>query len=157
MACSLRSRNEKYTRRTISTNNQLPAVTGILRHLRLTQPHNCPNFLDRSDLRFIKLHNAIDNVFKQLHKDGVGSRSKHAEIVTKVEENQLWEAGVLGTSDPKTLLHIVFYLNGKNFCLRGGQEHRELKISQLTRVSCPQEGYIYTENASKNRFCPVVS
>ena len=37
-------------------------LTGILRHLRLTQPHNCPNFLDRSDLRFIKLHNAIDSV-----------------------------------------------------------------------------------------------
>ena len=126
-------------------------LTGILRHLRLTQPHKCPNFLDRSDMRFIKLHNAIDNVFKQLRKDGIGSGSKHAEIVTKVEENQLWEAGVLGTSDPKTLLHTVFYLNGKNFCLRGGQEHRELKISQLTRVSCPQEGYIYTENASKNR------
>ena len=102
-------------------------------------------------MRFIKLHNAIDNVFKQLRKDGIGSGSKHAEIVTKVEENQLWEAGVLGTSDPKTLLRTVFYLNGKNFCLRGGQEHRELKISQLTWVSCPQEGYIYTENASKNQ------
>ena len=140
------TRGEPYPPKTI-----YQLLTGILRHLRLTQPHNCPNFLDRSDMRFIKLHNAIDNVFKQLRKDGIGSGSKHAEIVTKVEENQLWEAGVLGTSDPKTLLHTVFYLNGKNFCLRGGQEHRELKISQLTRVSCPQEGYIYTENASKNR------
>ena len=27
----------------------------------------------------------------------------------------------------------------------------KLKISQLTQVSCPQEGYIYTENVSKNR------
>ena len=139
MACSLRhyvaetrnTRGEPYPPKTI-----YQLLTGILQYLRLTQPHNCPNFLDRSDMHFIKLHNAIDNVFKQLHKDGIGSGSKHAEIVTKVEENQLWEAGVLGTTDPKTLLHTVFYLNGKNFCLRGGQEHRELKISQLTRVSC---------------------
>ena len=48
--------------------------------------------MDISNLHFIKLHNAIDNVFMQLRKDGDGSRSKQAEIVTKVEENQLWEA-----------------------------------------------------------------
>lgn len=36
----------------------------------------------------------------------------------------------------------------KNFCLRGGEEHRNLKLSQLKRT---QKGYIYTENASKNR------
>ena len=90
-------------------------------------------------MHFIKLHNAIDNVFKQLRKDGIGGRSKHAEIVTKVEENQLWEAGVLGTSDPKTLLHTVFYLN---FCLRGGQEHRELK-DILANMSLTSSGRLY--------------
>ena len=70
----------------------MATLTSILQHLRLTQPHNCSNFLDKSNLHFIKLHNAIDNVFMQLRKDGDGSRSKQAEIVTKVEENQLWEA-----------------------------------------------------------------
>ena len=33
------------------------------------------------------------------------------------------------------------------FCLRGGDEHRQLKFSQLKRVS---KGYIYTENGYKN-------
>ena len=43
-----------------------------------------------------------------------------------------------------------FYLNGKNFCLRGGVEHRQLKLSQIKRVDDPPS-YIYTECASKNR------
>ena len=43
----------------------------------------------------------------------------------------------------------VFYCNGKSFCLRGGKEHRNLKISQLSRRSNPN-CYIYRENGSKN-------
>ena len=54
----------------------------------------------------------------------------------------------LGTSTPLALLRSVFYYNGKVFCFRGGDEHRQLKFSQLKRVS---KGYIYTENGSKNR------
>ena len=38
----------------------------------------------------------------------------------------------------------------KNFCLRGGSEHRNLKLSQLQRSSNPDQ-YLYTENGSKNR------
>ena len=40
------------------------------------------------------------------------------------------------------------FLQRKNFCLRGGEEHRNLKLSQLKKT---HNGYIYTENASKNR------
>ena len=36
------------------------------------------------------------------------------------------------------------------FCLRGGEEHRSLRLSQLKRESDPQS-YIYTELASKDR------
>ena len=51
---------------------------------------------------------------------------------------------------PKGLLRCVFYYNGKCFCLRGGQEHRELGISQLKRLYNPDR-YIYSEKSSKNR------
>ena len=44
---------------------------------------------------------------------------------------------------------LFFFYNGKNFCLRGGEEHRSLKLSQFTKT---QNGYIvYTKNVSKNR------
>ena len=42
----------------------------------------------------------------------------------------------------------MFFNNGKNFCLRGGEEHRSLKLSQLKKTP---HGYVYMENASKNR------
>ena len=41
-------------------------------------------------------------------------------------------------------------LLGKNFILRGGQEHHDLKLSQLQRLTNPGR-YVYTENTSKNR------
>ena len=39
---------------------------------------------------------------------------------------------------------------GKVCCLRGGDEHRELKISQFKPTVDPDK-YTYTENGSKNR------
>lgn len=61
---------------------------------------------------------------------------------------------MLGVGNPESLLCIVFYAVGLNFSLRGGQEHRDLKLSQFTRV--PADGYDsntyyqYIENGSKN-------
>ena len=85
--------------------------------MRGTNP-NAPNFLDKTNPSYKKLHNVIDNRFKELTKEGVGSESKHTEIITKDEENLLWASGVLGLDTPKSLLNTVFYYNGKNFCLR---------------------------------------
>ena len=55
-----------------------------------------------------------------------------------------------GPASPKSLLNTVFYLNGKNFCLRGGEEHRRLTISQIVREHNPDH-YLYTEAGSKNK------
>ena len=41
----------------------------------------------------------------------------------------------------------MFFYNGKKFCLRGGEEHRSLKISQFKWF---EDAYVYTENGSKN-------
>ena len=57
---------------------------------------------------------------------------------------------MLSVSTPRGLLNAVFYYNGKNFVLRGGQEHRDLKLSMFTRLKDPDR-YIYVENISKNR------
>ena len=101
------------------------------------------------------MHAVIDNLGRQLRTEGVDAEVKHASIVTREEENVLWAADVLGTNNPTALLCAVFFLNGKNFCLRGGSEHRNLKLSQLQRLSNPDR-HLYTENGSKNhsgRFC----
>ena len=124
-------------------------LTGLLRYMRDNNAHT-PNFLDKKDTRFKRLHTVLDNHFKQLRKDGVGCEPKHSEVITKEEENLMWMTGILGTEAPRQLLRTVFYLNGKNFCLRGGQEHRDLKLSMLKRYTNP-DCYQYIENASKNR------
>ena len=46
-------------------------------------------------------------------------------------------------------MRAVFYLNGVNLCLRGGSEHRNLKLSQFQRLGNPDR-YLYVENGSKN-------
>ena len=88
--------------------------------------------------------------FRSLREEGIGAEVRHASLISKVEENLLWDKGVLGIHCPLQLLRAVFYLNGKVFCLRGGKEHRNLKISQLVRHHGPDH-YTYTENESKNR------
>ena len=50
----------------------------------------------------------------------------------------------------------MFFYNGKNFCLRGGNEQRRLKFLQLQKESRIVDSvelmcYVYTENGSKNR------
>ena len=53
------------------------------------------------------------------------------------------------------LLQVVFFYNGKNFCLRGGKEQWGLKFSQLKREHSNVDGmewicYVYSEFGSKN-------
>ena len=48
------------------------------------------------------------------------------------------------TSMPKSLLNAVFYFNGKNFWLRGDEEHFCLAISQIVRQQHPDQ-YDYTK------------
>ena len=104
-------------------------LTGILRHMRNLNPSS-PNFLDTDDHNFSRFHNTLDNILRELRTDGVGVL-KHAEVLTKDDEETLWQCGVLTTKTPIGLLRAVFFLNGKLFCLRGGEEHRQLKISQV--------------------------
>lgn len=85
----------------------------------------------------------MDNILQELRLEGVGSTSKEAEALTKDEEESLGESGVLSTENLKGLLRAVFFLNGKNFCLRGGEEHRQLKLSQVVRCTDPLT-YVYT-------------
>ena len=69
--------------------------------------------------------------------------------MTPEEEDKLWDSGAIGIFSPKVLLRCVFFYVGKCFCLRGGQELRELKPSQFVRGYNP-DSYTYIENGSKN-------
>ena len=105
-------------------------LCGILRHMREINPH-CLNFLDKKDAHFQQLHHSPDVHFNKLHSDEIGRQVKHAEVISKNDEQRLWESGVMGVSDPKALQNAVFYTVSEILCLRGGVEHQALKSSQL--------------------------
>ena len=87
------------------------------------------------DLIFAPFYNSLHNVLRDLYARGVGSESQQTEAFNKEEEECQWSSGTLGDDNPRSLLHAVFYLNGKNICLRGGNKQRNLKISQLKRLN----------------------
>ena len=129
-------------------------LAGLQRRIRQANPKESINIF--TDAAFKELRNVCDSVFKRLHQKGVGSETKSTPVLTQLEEDKLWESGVLYLNTPIGLLRSVFFYNGKSFCLRGGQEQRGLKLSQITKsvesiggedVSC----YTYTEFGSKNR------
>ena len=69
------------------------------------------------------------------------------------DEEKLRESGQLDTSTPRGLLNAVFFLNDKKFALRGGAEHRNLRLSQVVKNMSANGKicYTYTEHLSKNR------
>ena len=52
--------------------------------------------------------------------------NKHAEVLTKEEEEQLWSTGTMGPDTPTALQNAAFFVVSKMFCLWGGVEHRSL-------------------------------
>ena len=86
------------------------------------------NLFDKSGFRFHDLHNTLDSVSMRLRKDGIGAEVHHAPVITLEHENIMWQSGALGTDNPERLLRAAFNMAGLHFSLRGGQEHRDLKV-----------------------------
>ena len=82
----------------------------------------CPNFLDKKDSRFKKLHGTLDSHFHHLHSTGMGRKVKHACVLTKGMKISFGRVMFLSTTFPKALQNAVFYTVGKVFSLRSGVE-----------------------------------
>ena len=80
----------------------------------------------------------------------VPSQCKAYCVISSAVKNALWDLKVSSDHAPVALQRTVFISVGKVFCLRGGQEQRELKISQFVHSTDP-DCYTYVENGSKNR------
>ena len=94
----METRNGKGGEYTPATLLQL--LASLLRHMHSHNP-DTPNFMDRRNMQFQGLHGTLDNVFRKLHENGIGAKVKHAEVITKDEENQLWDSGVIGIDSPR--------------------------------------------------------
>lgn len=70
-------------------------------------------------------------------------------------EETMWDMGLLGDKDPPTLLNTMLYVFGLNFALRGRDEHRRLRPSQLT-IRATHDGRRYVEYREVSNFANAV-
>ena len=66
------------------------------------------------------------------------------------DEKKFWDTNVMNLKTPIGLLRVIFFCNRKNFCLLGGAEQCNLKLSRFQREATIVEGqeascYIYME------------
>lgn len=92
---------------------------------------------------------SLDAAMKIATREGRGLQTKTAGVVSTTDEERLWET-VLGDDTPKKLLRTLFFLNGLHFALRGGEEHADLTIDQLSvEIRDGKKCLIYREVCSK--------
>ena len=123
---------------------------GLMRYLHSSGKPELDIFKDKE---FAEFRTVLDSQMKRLQAAGIGSNKKKAEPIT-VKEEILWQKGLLGDSNPQTLVDTMLFMNGIYFALRGGKEHRDLRYEpcQIQLVEKPGErSYLkYTEDVSKN-------
>lgn len=97
--------------------------------------------------RFTTFRNALDAEMREANKLGVAQESKMAERkeITEEEESKLWKLNLLGKTTAESLLHTVYFYNGKLFGLRSN-EHRLLRVSNFKIVD---NLIIFDESTSK--------
>ena len=87
------------------------------------------NFVDMKDSNFKPLHKTIDNIFKELWRQGIGSERKHTEVKTKQYENLLWTTNVIGIYQWSNLTSTSCG-NEQNVSLWGSMDHRDLTVQK---------------------------
>ena len=85
-----------------------------------------------NDVSFKPIQDALDVEMKESQKAGLGRRKQADVLPGKVEED-MWDTGVLGTGDPKTLLDTLMFTLGYYFALRAS-DHKNLNIDEQIKV-----------------------
>jgi hypothetical protein len=80
-----------------------------LQHYMLDENPSAPKIMDKDDPRFRALRSTVDNVFRQLRSQGIGTEVQHAPVITADEEEQLWLSSVLTITTPKGLQRAVYW------------------------------------------------
>ena len=61
--------------------------------------------------RFKELRNVVDNTMKEGHEMGLGVR-KSSDVISRLDEDELFDKGILGGDTPMKLLKTVIYMVG---------------------------------------------
>lgn len=96
---------------------------GVQRYLRENGFEDLNIF---QDSQYKAFQDSLDARMKNLTRSGLGITVKQAKPILEDEEEILWSKGLLGDSNPKTLVNTLAFLFEKYFALRNGEEHRSL-------------------------------
>ena len=113
-------------------------VSGLRRYLRLSGQ---PELDFVKNPQFSEFRADLDAEMKALQRSGLGSKQQQAEPLTQEEAEMLWKKGLLGSSNPQTLLDTMMFMNGMYFALRSGAEHWQLRHDpcQIELIKPPGE------------------
>ena len=148
----MEARNEKDPGAFYPPNSLYQLFCGLKRHMR---DNGRPELNFFTDPSFKHFQDCLEAEMKRLTGMGIGSNVKEAQAFSEGEENKLWNLGLLGDSSPRDLLDTMLFLIGKNFSLRRGKEHRNLKFSQLTLKPANEmepEKLVYISFGEKNNL-----
>jgi len=79
-----------------------------------------------------------------LKSQGKGNTPNRSTCLSDEQEEQLWQSGALGASDPEALVHGVWYLTTKCLGFRGCNEARQLKWGDIVKKQ-DDNGMTYLE------------
>jgi hypothetical protein len=92
-----------------------------LRRYFLERP--CPPAVDNFDIEktsgteFGEVSNFLALKKKDLKKKGLGNKPNAAEPVEKEDIENMWSSGAIGLSNPRSLLHLVWWTNVTHLCM----------------------------------------
>ena len=94
------------------------------------------------DETFLPVCNTLDNHMKELSKNGIVALRKQVDTISKEIESKMWANGILGSKDPKQLIHTIVYMLGLHFALWAGVEHRALRVGNKSQISVEFDGQL---------------
>ncbi|CAG2247141.1 unnamed protein product [Mytilus edulis] len=127
------------------------SIQGYIRH----QKSSSINFF--TDPEFLRARQVLDAIMKERATEGLGANArKQADVISVDEETSLYDKGILGVDNPQQLLDTLLYLCGLHFALRGGTEHRRLRLNSNPQITGPFQDkdaklryLLYKEDVSK--------
>ena len=129
----------------------LKEITAMIQHFCNYKLNRNWSFFNDAEFRdFIKV---LDAEMKLSAKEGNVRPAKRAEVISFESEEELWNVGSLGSSNPRQLINTLIYLLGTHCAMRAASEHRNLMYgaqSQLKLTSIDGDEVLqYTESVSK--------
>ena len=109
-----------------------------------------------NDPEFRECREVLNSQMKKAAREGLVKPKKKAEVISKEDEEALWENGILGSENPKQLTRTLIFTLGLHLSLRASQEHRDLEFGPESQIVLREDEngdeYLqYCERVSKNK------